>query len=717
MIDFEKRQEAEKIEIKKYIDILWKKKLVIAIFLMTVSVIAVSVLSNKTPIYTAKTTLNIEIPRDPRVIESNSRSLSNFQLISMYYQTQRDIISSDLILGRVVENLNLVDAYIVFQKSKDDNSLLSFFSTKREREKKNYEEQKYSIINDLKKNLKVEGGDRTELLTLSVESVLQHKVHEIANSIAQEYIKYNLKHRNEKLVETSNWLDNQLNDIKLKLNTSEDELRRFSLKNNLVNTNQQEYSANTQLENLNKKLIESQNSFSKIRELHDRVEEISSNPESSFRSLSIVINNDIIRDIVAETVSISRKIDELDDRYGNKHPKMIALKADLKSANASLDSEVDKIVKSINIDYVSSKEELSNIKALISEKNKELIDIQKKNFALKRMEREVANNAAIYESYLKELAQSNISENYDISNVKVIDDARLPARPSGISKSIILLGVLVISFGFISVLIITLDMFKSVIVSPDDVEKYLSVPLLGFTIKNKNLSKNSKVKFLARNANNSPELLESFKSIRTNLFLADTPNLSHSFLVTSSNPLEGKSVFSLNLATVMSQLGKTALVELDLRKPTLLNKLALANDQPGIEAYLKGTSNSLVPRSVDGIEGIELFAVAHACDDAPELLAGQQIHRLFAYLKENFDYVVVDSPPCLAVTDSLVLTKLTDRTVLCAQSNHTKVTEIKESIKRLNKVDANISGIVITQVSPKVLKQDSLYYNAISYYG
>ena len=514
--------------------------------------------------------------------------------------------------------------------------------------------------------------------------------------------------------DTAEWLTEQLEELRQTLQASEDKLRDFRLSQNLMDTEQQQRIANTQLQTLNTELVRAQTQLSQAKELYTQITQVESSG-GDYRSLGPVLQSNTIRDLVREESTLSRKVQELSERYGEKHPKMIAARSDLASAQANLDREAAKIVESIKKDYRSAQAQEQNIKRLITETREGLQSYQGDSFELTRLEREVENNRRIYESFLGKLMEADVSGDYDASNIRVIDSATIPEFPVKPRSALVLAASIIFGVFFGVVFAFIRELMGNVFRTPDQLEQELHLPSLGVTplVKKKKGAVPPEQQYIA---DQRSTFAEAINTIRTGLMFSNIDNPPKSILITSTNGSEGKTTLAINLAVSLSQIDKTLLIEMDLRKPAVGKDLGIKAEM-GLSDLLSGKTDTNVFHQVDGAPNLSVITCGTIPPNPMELISSKRFANLLHSLSERFTHIVIDSPPTLPVSDSCVLAKMVDATIVAVKAEDTKISMAKETITRLNKVNATITGVVLTQASPQKMSYYGEHYYQDSYYG
>ena len=376
-------------------------------------------------------------------------------------------------------------------------------------------------------------------------------------------------------------------------------------------------------------------------------------------------------------------------------------------------SEAAKIIENIEKQYETAQSQQKNIKTLIADTKDNLQSYQGSNFELTRLEREVENNRRIYENFLNRLMEADLSGDYDASNIRIIDKATVPDYPVKPKPFLILAASLIIGFILSLIYVVLREMTGNNFKTPDELEKELEYPVLGIT------------PLVPRGKGISPELQyiedskslfsESINTIRTGILFSSIDSPPKSIVVTSTSSSEGKTTLSINLAVALSKMENVLLIEVDLRKPAIAKDLNLAPG-PGLCEKLVNDSIEVIQK-VNGIPNLSVITCGEIPKNPSELLASDRFRNLLEKYKNSFDRIILDSPPTLPVTDSTVLSKIADVTVLAVKSESTKKPLVKETIKRLVKVDANICGLVLTHASAKKMGYYGDQYYQEEYYG
>lgn len=716
------------IDLGHYLKVIRKRKLLIFSSIVLFLFFGGYYATVATPIYQA----SAKIQADP--IQPNATSQDTYimnSMIYLFYETQYEIIQSRKIAETVVDKLMLVEKYK--QLAQEEKLEIS------QEGSSNVAEKIKSFIKDLRgvddtvidspptdlqiktmlaqgiqSMIVVEGGTQSQIINISYEHEDPALAAEIVNAISDSYIEFGLESRLSEIKDTAAWLTEQLEDLRIALKLSEDKLRDFRIAQNLMDTEQQQRISNTQLQTLNLELVKAQTQLSEARELYNQVIQLEKS-NGSYRSLAPVLQSNTIRDLVREESISSRKVEELTERYGERHPKLISARSELSSAKANLEQEASKIVESIKKQYRSAAAQEENVKKLIAQTRDELQSFQGDSFELTRLEREVENNRRIYESFLGKLMEADVTGDYDGSNIRIIDRATVPEYP--IKPRIALILVASLFLGSIVGLSIAFvrEFMAGVFRTPDQLETELMLPSLGITplVKTSNKTAAPERQYIE---DQRSTFAESINTIRTGLLFSDIDNPPKTILITSSNSSEGKTTLAINLAVSLSKMDKTLLLELDLRKPAVARDLQLEKNK-GITDYTNFNDKEKFVKQLNGIDSLDIITCGLIPNNPLEIISSKRFNQFLEQMKSEYNYIVIDSPPILPVSDSCVLAKQTDATIIAVKAETTKVSTVKETISRLNKVNAKITGVVLTQASPEKMSYYGDHYYQEEYYG
>ena len=723
---------AATIDLRSYWRIITRSKWGIMVIMALSVILGGYVAATATPIYQATSKILAD-PQQPNAARDEQYISS--ALVFLFYETQYEIIQSRAIAETVVDKLNLVERYKQEQaelanepkpllasiksqikallKPSDEGSDANGSITN---EKPTDAQLSIMLAQTIQAGLKVSGGKQSQIINISYESDDPQLATDIINAVSQSYIQFGLESRLDEVRDTETWLSEQSEELRANLTISENKLKEFRLEQGIVDSELQQRDSNSRMQSLNNQLISAQTRFGEAEEQYRQVNSIAEG-SSEFYSLGPVLDNRTASELVKDESRLASKVGELEERYKDKHPKMIAAKNELKSAQVSLKREISKIVDQIEREYTLAQQQVRNVEKLIADGRSEIQSLQGSTFTLTSLEREVENNRRIYESFIGKLMEANVKSEFNASNVQVIDYATVPDFP--IKPNIMLIIVIsVFVGGFLSlVYAFGRSAMNNTYNTTDMVEENLHLTALGIThAMSKSEQKEGAVE-LKYLADSRSVFAEGINTIRTGLQFSNIDKPPKTILVTSASGSEGKSTLALNLAASYAQTGKTLLLEVDLRKPSVARNINVHNRR-GLTDILAGTEkleeciNRPFPK-----QNLDVLLAGTMPHNPLEVLASDKFTQFLKLLHEHYDHIILDGPPTLPVADSCILGNKVDGVILAVRAEETKISASKEAVKRLRNLNVNLIGAVLTVAEPQKMSYYGDHYYGEGYYG
>lgn len=301
-----------------------------------------------------------------------------------------------------------------------------------------------------------------------------------------------------------------------------------------------------------------------------------------------------------------------------------------------------------------------------------------------------------------------------LAKLSVVNPPALPTAPvapkteQNVAVGLVL-GVLV-GIG----LVLLINALDRRIKTKEQIEDIAGKPVVGSIPFRKNEDKEEGAEHIVPFKEGHSPAAESFRRLRTNLQFLNVDNPPRVFVITSSVASEGKSETAVNLSLALAESGyRVLLVEADLRRPLVVNYMAMP-DKVGLTNVLSGQAAFEDVVQETRHEGVDLLACGPLPPNPSELLASEVARQLLAELRDKYDYVIIDSPPLLPVTDGALLARITDGALLVVRSQRTTIDQVAQSVDNLKKADANLLGAVSVANKP-AKKGSSDYYDSYYY--
>jgi len=674
----------------------------------------------QTKIYRAVATVEIDTKATDvlDVQEVYTLGTASWQDVFTYMDTQLNIIRSRYVLQRVVEKLNLANN-------------MEFLGI----EKLSPAEQEAFIVKNrpdpaeiLSTMIVVERLKDTNLVKIACENKNPLLAQQISNMIAEVYVEQNVERKLLSTRQALDWLGDQTGDIKEKLEKSERDLYQYKRDNNILSISLDDRISITaeQLNTLSAKLSEARSETIKLQSLYEQIRNFDvENIDNTDLSFTKLENSEVITRLKIRLSELNDEYSQLQERYGPNHPEMKRIKERLETAKAALKKEIKNVVNSIRTDFQTAQGIEKGIAEELEKVKQQAFEIGDKELQYNRLMRERDTNQQIFNLVLKRLKETSLTSALKNNNVRVLDAAvepKIAVKPNKmvIGFAAMLLG-LIIAMGAI----IALELMDKTIKNPEEIEKELGVTLLGI-IPTVSAEDKNKPGFSADNyalSNPRSSFAESIRSIRTNLlFMVKGQERlkgreSARLLITSPSPREGKTTIAANMAIALSSAGQRVLViDSDMRRPRLSSAFNIPRPDVGLSSLIVGQAKieDAIVRSEH--ENLDILPCGPIPPNPAELLGSKAFELLINRLSEQYNMLIFDSPPVIAVTDAKVISPLMDGIVLVAKAGHTHKAILNQANRSLQEVNAPLWGIVLNDLDPEH-REYGYYYRYYYRYG
>ena len=583
-----------------------------------------------------------------------------------------------------------------------------------------------TVMRNFMSRLTIAPVRKTKLVKISFESTDPALAARVSNMVGEQYIDSYLDAKMELTTKAATWLNERLQALKGTLDESEDRLIAFKQAEGLVDVDGSVGRLNEQeLLLVTAELATARSELADAADLSREVAAVQARPEL-LESIPTVRSDPLIQQVKIEQGQAQRELDELLNRYGERHPRVVDAKSQLASLDTNLRGHIERVAGTIQKDYQLLQQRVATIQGKLATGKQEIQAIGTKKFELDALEREVATNQSIYDTFFNRMTEARSADGLDNANARVADYAVAPLQPVKPKKQLIIALAALASLVLSMLMAFLYEQMDDTIKGTSDVERKLGVNLLGILplIKTGVFGK--------RDASGLPldpttvadkkgTFAESVNTVRTALSLGDGDVPRKVVMVTSSIPGEGKSTVSLNLAYSMAQLERVLIVDCDLRRPTMGKVAGLDRVTSGLTDLIMGTApaRDCIKRGMfDG--SMDVLPAGRPVDQPLELLSSKRFAKIIEQLCEHYDRIVLDCAPTQAVSDALVISKIADSVVFAIKSHDTSIELARRGLQRLGQVNARIAGVVITQVDiDKIVSYggDHYYQGYYDYYG
>jgi len=452
-------------------------------------------------------------------------------------------------------------------------------------------------------------------------------------------------------------------------------------------------------------LIQAETERLKKENLFAELTRLSQQPEM-VDSMPAIVSNQVIQELKSQYVALTGEYYNLSNKYGKEHPKMVRLSAAMKGIKKKIAQEVKKTLQSVETEYRVALAEEKSIREAMEEKKREALSLNNKQIGYNSLKREMETSRSLYESLLKRVKEAGLTEGLEATNIMVVDPARVPDHPVKPRKARNVLLAIIVGLTLGVGMAFFFEYLDNTINTPDELERYFKVPFLGVVSKFKIDVPSEEI---IVHSNPKSNVAEGFRTIRTNLLFSSPDVEKKHILITSALPRDGKTLQSVNIAVSFAQMGKKVLlVDADMRKARL-HEIFNLERSPGLSEYLVGNESRPQPTE---ITGLEVLTAGRSSPNPSELLGSKRMKELLESerAKDDFDMIIIDSPPVLSVADAVILSAVADGVVLLVNAGSTPRPAIQRAIQQLSDVEAKLIGCVLNDMD---FEKESYYY---SYY-
>lgn len=733
------REPPEDLDLSEMARILWKRRWTVILCMVGMFALALAVSLIMTPKYEAVAV--IEVNRENSDMlgldhpEGTAGGLSDTLDYSITQQTVASELQSDSLTLQISEQLGL-------EKRAESPSWIgaawTWIGTVWDRTFGNptpnedglplerAPQRRRKIHKTFEKNLKVTIIPGTRLIEVHYRSPKPQEAADVVNTLVSNYLEMYFRAHYAATAQASDWLSKQLADMKSQVEESQEKLNALKKEAGIMGADEINNVVTAKLEELNRQLTAAEaNRILKETVYHlaqsGNAELISSAAGSNLigsSSGSANINPlAFLQSLREKEADLKVQYAQAAAKYGPAYPKVVQLDNQVKDLQASIQSEIHKLAARVENDYLAAKDAENLLRASFDRQKAEANNMNDKAIQYTILKREVESERKLYDDLLTRLKEAGVLASLRSSKIIVVDPARTTAKPARPSYPLNLgLGLVVGLLGGVALAFVR-EGLDDTIHTPKQMETISALPVVGIVPNLASGLDNYQRWYFKRQPDDCimlahpwSQLAEAFRSLRTSMLFSNVGLPPKVIVITSPLPLEGKTMTSLNLAITLAQQGlEVLLIDADLRRPALHDWLKM-DLTPGLTEFL-AAENDAKPefRRYAEVPNLSVLPAGARPDYPAELLGSKRMGEVLESLRGQFDFILIDTPPVLAVTDAALMSSYGDAVLLVVRSNKTTKQALLRATDTLVRVNANIM-VLVNGVDTKSLD----YYQ---YYG
>lgn len=710
---------------------LWRRKAVLIGTVILLTTLAALLTFQLTPVYTATASVMVE-PRERKVVDIQA-VVSGLPPDLFTIESEIAVLRSRSLIERVVSKLELAQNPEFNRELRPKRSLLKMLGLEgvlptevtdmlgsaagkakaEETPETKLERTRVELVDEFLRRLRTEMKGRSRVIEISFRSTEASLAAEAANTLADLYIVEQLEAKFEATRRATVWLNERLSGLREKVEASEKAVEDYRRRSGLTEGRGMTLSSQ-QLSELNSALIQARTQRAEAQARLAQVQNATRNPEG-VEAVAEVLSNPLITRLREQEADLRRRVAELSQDIGERHPRMINLRAEMRDLNTKINAEVGKIVQQLRNEVRVAEAREASISAGLRQTETRAAEANRDEVQLRALQREATANRTLYETFLGRFKETSEQQEIQQPDARIISRADTPNRPS-FPNPVMFVGVaFLLSIAAGLAFIVMLEKLDHGFRSMEQVEQLTGRPALGLIPLIPGLGPGKKAPHDYILEKPVSAFGESIRAIYAGLLLSNVDRPPRVVLVTSSLPGEGKTSLSIALARMIARTGqkRIVLVDCDLRRPQVHRNLKIPA-KPGLVECLSGEATLEQVMQADKHTELTIIPSGGSPTTPSDLLSSEHFKRTVAQLAEKFDMVILDSSPVLAVSDSRILARIADKTVFIVRWAETRREVATMGIKQITDAGCDLAGVVLSMVN--VRKHARYGYGDSGYY-
>jgi capsular exopolysaccharide synthesis family protein len=670
-------------------------------------------------------------------------------------QTQASILQSDTLALKVVHELGLENTSEFSPRKAFFARLLGVpWGKSEESITADSPVQQTYILRVFRKHLNVRSRAGTRLIDITYSSSNPETAAKVVNRLMKELVDYTFQIHYNATNDAAHWIADQMDNLKKEAQDHQAKVAQLQRDAGVYSIGAVDgsgkelaYSATLdRLQGATQALAQATSNRILKWSIYQMVsnggpDSISGLSGNNLSGASSEMNNSfaLLQTLRGQQAAIQSQLSADSSKYGSANPKLLDEKASLSSITAAINDEIRRIGRRAENDYQAAVSTEMSLRADYKQQRAAADQLNNKAIEYSIAKQEAAQSRQLYETLYQHLKEAGVVEGLRSSNVTVIDPGRIPSVASKPNYKLTL-GMSLFAGLFCGVVgAYLVDSLDGRLHSIEAVEQYLNTPLLGVIPRapalesrlgpddpqprRYRLLKGDKsilrpALLLQAPDTSTTAFLEALRSLRTSILLSRSAAPPKVILITSAGESEGKTTISLHLAAALARNQKRVLfVEADLRCPKIADRLGLGKDW-GLSTLLTGNTEVPAIRPFADLESLTVIPAGPTPPYPAELLGSEQMKTLIDDWSRSHDFIVIDSPAVLAVTDAVVLSRRADIVLLVARHAQSTRKSLERAWRQLTpNPDLKVATVLNAVSRESVAYQEYFGYRGTRYYG
>jgi polysaccharide biosynthesis transport protein len=723
------------LDIRALLNPIWRWKWLIAATTVAATLLAIAVILNLDPRYTANARVIFD-PERLRIIDLDNVIVSP-DMSTTGLQNQIEILRSANLLERVIDSLRLETAPefnpslrttpvsiverainrlplpVRVRQALADFGIIGPLPIEGETPEEIAERLRASIIQDLIRDMRLRPIPNSRVIDIGFTSTNRGLAAAIVNTVAEQYIVVQVEAKRDDVAAATELLSVRVRDLENRLNAAEEAVEIARLDLAIASGSGFQY-AGQQLDALNATLAQANLTVSDLEARLARAT-AALEDEANFWIVAEFRASPLIQsyrtrenELVSERASLALSL-------GENNPTMQRLDTQIAEVRRNIRAEAEAIVAALGSDLETARNRQSTVEADLKALEEGALDRTRAEMRLQRLERDANAVRLVYETFLNRLKETSEQASLQTSDARFLTRASPPEDPDTRSRQIAVVMAAMAGMGLGVGIVLLIEHLNSTFRSPSDLETrtghtvLAAIPFAGKRRRPKQVIAD----FLKKP---NTHLAEAARNLRTSILHSNLDQPPKVVLFTSTVPGEGKTTTAMLVAITSRQMGRSAvIVDCDLRQRTVARMFAGDKDRAGLFAVLEGTATieeAIVEEAETGLHVLTPEPSEIAQGNPADILSSHRFRRLIQELRARYDIVILDTPPALVVTDARIVAMLADAVVYLVRWGHTNRNAVQQGLRELGTVNSRIAGMALTMVDEaKAAKYvDNEYY-------